>query len=118
GSYTRPANDNRRRNLLIFLTPSIVVEKPGDLLKYKGQVIADEPEFTMPDATLTDVTYDAQPLLPPDKTAYLDSGYDYEPTFIPPMEDSLSGAMLDPIDVAPAPDPRDTYLDDDNGFAV
>lgn len=57
GSYNRDPEDNRRRNLLIFVTPTIVEESPTDMGKYKGVLMADLPqeEFTTPTATLTDL---------------------------------------------------------------
>jgi hypothetical protein len=71
GSISRPADDNRRTNLLIFLTPAIVAEKGGDLLKYKGRVtMNDEESYTTPTATLSD--YSGGPALLPDKTSYGD----------------------------------------------
>ncbi len=62
GSYNKSPEDNRRRNLLIFVTPSIVEEDPTDFLKYKGKVTeetllveAPRDAFTTPPATLTDL---------------------------------------------------------------
>jgi len=57
GSYTRNPEDNRRRNLLIFITPTIVEETPSNPQKYKGVLMADLPqdELTTPAATLTDI---------------------------------------------------------------
>ncbi|MGI8906445.1 MAG: hypothetical protein ACR2IE_08150 [Candidatus Sumerlaeaceae bacterium] len=107
GSLNKPANDNRRRNLLIFLTPTIVQEKAGDLLKYKGRVMQDvAEELTTPTATLSD--YDVASLLPPDKTSYgslrdqstpppllpLDLGTPGETNGVPAVE-------LPPVETAP-----------------
>ncbi|MCX7717094.1 MAG: hypothetical protein N2111_01655 [Candidatus Sumerlaeaceae bacterium] len=39
GKYDKPQSSNGRRNLLVFITPTIVVENPGDMLKYKGRLI-------------------------------------------------------------------------------
>lgn len=68
GSYNRPQDQNRRRNLLLFITPTIVLERPRDLYKYKGRVIVDETEadlLTSPSATLSDVQCEPLPVLPP-----------------------------------------------------
>ncbi len=57
GGYTKAPEDNRRRNLLIFVTPTIVEENPSDTIKYKGALMADLPQepLTTPTATLTDL---------------------------------------------------------------
>ncbi len=57
GSYNKNPEDNRRRNLLIFITPTIVEESPSDFSKYRGSLMADLPqsELTTPTATLTDL---------------------------------------------------------------
>src|SRR5690606_4297501 len=44
GSYTKSPEDNRRRNLLIFVTPTIVEESPSDPNKYKGVLMASLPQ--------------------------------------------------------------------------
>ena len=72
GSYNRPADANRRRNLLIFLTPTIVEEKVGGTLKYKGHIVDDQyaDDLTTPAATLTDLPmseFQNINSLPPDK---------------------------------------------------
>jgi type II secretory pathway component GspD/PulD (secretin) len=60
GKYDKPEEQNGRGMLLIFLTPTILAEKPADMLKYKGEVVADEnavvstDAFTTPGATLSD----------------------------------------------------------------
>lgn len=41
GSYDRNFDDNRRRNLLIFLTPTVVEENPTDLVRFKGRIMED-----------------------------------------------------------------------------
>lgn len=106
GSINRPADDNRRRNLLIFLTPTIVQEKAGDLLKYKGRVMEDVAEdITTPTAAISDYGT-AAALLPPDKTSYgslpqagqgyspIDLGPPGAPAGVPPVE-------LPPVETAP-----------------
>jgi hypothetical protein len=112
GSYNRPADDNRRRNLLIFLTPTVIQEKAGDLLKYKGRVLeADEEAITTPTATISD--YETGPaLLPPDKTSYggllpdktsygsaapISLGFPSDSGAVPPVE-------LPPVETAPPVD--------------
>ncbi|MDD4278222.1 MAG: secretin N-terminal domain-containing protein [Candidatus Sumerlaeales bacterium] len=44
GSVKKPLSDNMRKNLLIFITPTVVVDKPGDLMRYKGRVLSGENE--------------------------------------------------------------------------
>ncbi|MCX7964283.1 MAG: hypothetical protein N2644_07395 [Candidatus Sumerlaea chitinivorans] len=77
GKYEKPSEQNGRQMLLIFLTPTIVAEKPTDMLKYKGRVVTSEdevsalesPEFPVA-ATRSDVAL--EPLPPPEipKSAY------------------------------------------------
>ncbi len=57
GSYTRNPEDNRRRNLLIFITPTIVEETPSNPQKYKGVLMAEKPQdrLTTPTATISDL---------------------------------------------------------------
>lgn len=67
GSYSKPGD--ARKNLLLFLTPTIVLEKPKDLLRYKGKVIVDEAAadvYTTPSATLSDVQCEPLPLALPE----------------------------------------------------
>lgn len=96
GSYNRPADNNRRRNLLIFLTPTIVEETASNMVKYKGYKIGsdnldyrivEEDTFTTPSTTVSDLAFGST-LLPPDKTA-----------FIPPAEpdfEAMSRGVLPP----------------------
>lgn len=68
GDYNRPSDLNFRRNLLIFLTPTIVIEKPAEVHKYKGRIIVDEGNvdiYTTPSATLTDMQCEPLPVFPP-----------------------------------------------------
>ncbi|MEI7634464.1 MAG: secretin N-terminal domain-containing protein [bacterium] len=66
GSYKKPESDNGRRNLLIFLTPTIVVEKPRDILKYSGKIIMDgadaADDLTTPSPTLSDTILQPMPI--------------------------------------------------------
>jgi hypothetical protein len=39
GKYNRPAEQNGRSMLLIFLTPTIISDKPTQTLKYKGRIV-------------------------------------------------------------------------------
>lgn len=57
GSYTKNPEDNRRRNLLIFITPTIVEETPSNPQKYKGALMANLPQdnLTTPSATISDM---------------------------------------------------------------
>lgn len=56
GSYTKNPEDNRRRNLLIFITPTIVEETPSNPQKYKGVLMANLPqEAVAPSPTVTDL---------------------------------------------------------------
>ncbi len=57
GSYNKAPEDNRRRNLLIFVTPTIVEENLENPTKYKGALMANLPkdDLTTPPATLTDM---------------------------------------------------------------
>lgn len=69
GSTSRPAAGNGRKNLLLFVTPTVVVDKPQDLLKYKGRVIVDEKAeesdyLTTPPATLADMQIEPIPVDP------------------------------------------------------
>ncbi len=72
GKYDKPSDDtNARRNLLIFLTPTVVEEKLGDLRRYKGRIIMDEAaaaeDVTTPSATLTDMHLEPLPVEVPGK---------------------------------------------------
>jgi general secretion pathway protein D len=72
GSFDRPSDQNFRRNLLIFLTPTIVVEKPSELHKYKGRIMVDEGAmdvFTTPSLTLSDTMCEPLPVFPPTEQA-------------------------------------------------
>lgn len=56
GSYTKNPEDNRRRNLLIFITPTIVEETPSNPQKYKGVLMANLPQdAAAPSPTVTDL---------------------------------------------------------------
>jgi type II secretory pathway component GspD/PulD (secretin) len=44
GKYDSPAEQNGRQMLLIFLTPTIISDKPTDTLKYKGRTVTSEDE--------------------------------------------------------------------------
>ncbi len=57
GKVSKPRTDNLRKNLLIFITPTVVVDKPGDLLKYQGRVIqAREKDFDKLETSLADAS--------------------------------------------------------------
>lgn len=86
GSYNKPDASNGRRNLLMFITPTIILEQPAQLHKYKGRIVVDENAmdvFTTPTATMSDVMCEPLPvalpeparepveLLPPDKSSPL-----------------------------------------------
>jgi type II secretory pathway component GspD/PulD (secretin) len=43
GSYDRDTDANTRRNLLIFLTPTVIDERPDELVKFKGRLM-ENPE--------------------------------------------------------------------------
>ncbi|MBX7245894.1 MAG: hypothetical protein K1X53_10370 [Candidatus Sumerlaeaceae bacterium] len=83
GKYDRPEDSNGRRNLLIFITPTIQLENPGDLLKYKGKILtngddaSDQGDFlTTPSATLSDTQLDPipVPVITPSVPQYPKSG--------------------------------------------
>ena len=42
GSISKPADGNSRRNLLIFLTPTIIEEQVKGMRRFKGRMVADE----------------------------------------------------------------------------
>lgn len=42
GKYDRPAEQNGRQMLLIFLTPTIIADRPTETLKYKGRIVTSE----------------------------------------------------------------------------
>jgi len=88
GSYNRSPEDNRRRNLLIFVTPTIVEESPTDFAKYKGTLMADLPQdpLTTPSATLTDLPMGPGSL---SNMAQLEKG-DYLSYTPPPIPDFAS----------------------------
>lgn len=68
GKYSRPETGNLRHNLLLFITPTIVLEKPIDTRKYKGRIIVDqtaEDMLTTPGATLADVQCEPAVINPP-----------------------------------------------------
>ena len=82
GSYTRPEDQNLRRNLLIFLTPTIIEEQVKDMRRFKGRIVAEEsmidtlvplendptavlPDATLPDATLSDTWLEPLPVSTP-----------------------------------------------------
>lgn len=93
GSYNRPAADNGRRNLLIFLTPTIVEEHPRSPAKYKGRAFEQEDLafLSPPDGTLTDVDIEPAALdleLPPD----LPGKAPYSPVEIPAASEGLASA--------------------------
>lgn len=93
GSVDRPQAGNLRRNLLLFLTPTIVLERPTDLHKYKGKVIVDENEvemFTSPTATLSDVQVEPMPMEQPGMTSGINGSQLEKP--------SLSAGEALPID--------------------
>lgn len=88
GSYKKPEDQNKRRNLLLFLTPTIVLEKPADLHKYKGRIIVDEnavDTFTSPTRTLSDVQCEPLPIVPPDMVPTFKTG-DGPITNLPPIK--------------------------------
>lgn len=83
GSYNKKPEDNRRRNLLIFITPTIVEETPSTPQKYKGVLMANLPqdELTTPSATVSDMgKYSRVPTTQLEKGDYLS----YTP---PPLPD-------------------------------
>ena len=82
GSYTRPEDQNLRRNLLIFLTPTIIEEQVKDMRRFKGRIVAEEsmidtlvplendptavlPDALQPDATLSDTWLEPLPVSTP-----------------------------------------------------
>ena len=68
GSVTRPDTDNGRANLLLFITPTIINEKPQEMLKYRGRAIASvrdadrEDKYPKPAPTLSDTQIEPIPV--------------------------------------------------------
>jgi type II secretory pathway component GspD/PulD (secretin) len=101
GSYTKNPEDNRRRNLLIFITPTIVEETPSNPQKYKGVIMADLPQeaLTTPTATISDIGTFSQ-------TTQLEKG-DYLSYTPPPLPDfqAMSRTATDDGHVLLSPPP-------------
>lgn len=81
-SYRKDPADNRRRNLLIFVTPTVVEDDIERMQsKYAGNLVIDVPqdELTTPPATISDIGT-------PFNTAQLEKG-GYLPYSPPPLPD-------------------------------
>ncbi|MGB9691481.1 MAG: type II secretion system protein GspD, partial [Candidatus Sumerlaeaceae bacterium] len=67
GKYDRPAEQNGRQMLLIFLTPTIIADKPTETLKYKGRIVTSDEQVAVseePNVTPTESDTWLAPLEP------------------------------------------------------
>ena len=83
GSVSRPSDSNTRKNLLIFLTPTIIEEQVKGMRRYKGRMVADE--------SMVEVLEPLENQTPLDAATSVD--------------ETLSDTWLEPLPVQ-APEPR------------
>jgi type II secretory pathway component GspD/PulD (secretin) len=92
GKYDKPQTGNARRNLLVFITPTIVIENPGDMLAYKGRLITGPNQ---------DSAADGQAQYPPIEPTRSDTQLEPIPVEFPPAP----GVPVGPDDMAAALEP-------------
>ena len=111
GKYDAPEDSNRRRNILIFITPVIVEEQVAALRKYKGNLLVGEEqpeEFTTPSATLSDTYMEPLPVDMPGMHAVDEA--------VKPPASRDRPMVIEPFDSRPArsnePPPIQQFLDE------
>jgi type II secretory pathway component GspD/PulD (secretin) len=111
GKYDAPEDSNRRRNILIFITPVIVEEQVAALRKYKGNLLVGEEqpeEFTTPSATLSDTYMEPLPVDMPGMHAVDEA--------VKPPASRERPMVIEPFDSRPArssePPPIQQFLDE------